>query len=62
MKKASMTFGGIIYQSDFDTDHRYNRKNAKTVSSIAQRIMSDQRFDEQCKRNIEMRKGGNHLA
>lgn len=46
-------FGGVICQSDFDTEHRC--KSAKNVSSIAQRIMSDMRFDEQCRRNIETR-------
>lgn len=54
-KADNSTFGGIIYQSDFETDHKCNSKSNNPVSTIAQRIMSDQRFDEQCKRNIEIR-------
>lgn len=54
-KADHSTFGGIIYQSDFDTDHRSMIKSNKTVSPIAQRIISDRRFDEQCKRNLEIR-------
>lgn len=44
------TFGGTIYLSDFETD--YVGKSQKD-SSIARRIMSDWRFDQQCKRNRE---------
>ena len=44
------TFGGTIYLSDFETD--YAGKSQKD-SSIARRIMSDWRFDQQCKRNRE---------
>jgi len=47
------TFGGIIYQSDFETDCR--GKDNKNGSSIAQRIVSDLRFDKQCKNNMENR-------
>lgn len=47
------TFGGIIYQSDFETDYR--EKNNNNGSSIAQRIISDLKFDEQCIKNIENR-------
>ncbi len=47
------TFGGIIYQSDFETDYR--GKNSNNGSSIAQRIASDLRFDERCRKNIENR-------
>lgn len=42
------TFGGIIYQSDFCDDFEGTR-------NIADRIMSDWRFDKQCKKNIEAR-------
>lgn len=41
-------FGGIIYASDFDTNHPGSR-------NIAKRIASDQRFDVQCRRNEEAR-------
>lgn len=44
------TFGGTIYLSDFATD--YVGKSQKD-SSIARRIMSDWKFDQQCKRNRE---------
>lgn len=47
------TFGGKIYLSDFETDYR--GKNSINGSSIAQRIVSDLRFDEQCRKNIENR-------
>ncbi len=47
------TFGGFIYQSDFETDYR--GKDSNNGSSIAQRIVSDLRFDEHCRKNIENR-------
>ncbi len=47
------TFGGIIYQSDFETNYR--GKDNNKGSSIASRIASDLRFDQQCKKNIENR-------
>lgn len=42
------TFGGIIYLSDFDT-------NNSTSRNIAQRIVNDKNFDEQCRRIIRNR-------
>ena len=42
------TFGGVIYESDFETDYR--GKDQKE-SSIARRIESDRRFDKQCMKN-----------
>lgn len=42
------TYGGCIYDSDFNTEHSYG--------NIVSRIISDQRFDIQCKKNIEFRK------
>lgn len=48
------TFGGIIYPSDFNTDYR--GKDNTYGSPIAQRIISDQKFDQQCKKAIEGRK------
>lgn len=47
---AHTTFGGYIYPSDFNTDYR-GKDNPKG-SPIARRILSDQRFDEQCGKNI----------
>lgn len=45
------TFGGIIYPSDFNTDYR--GKDNTNGSFIAQRIISDWKFDKQCKTNRE---------
>ena len=50
-------FGGIIYYSDFNTDFR--GKDNTNGSEIARRIMSDRKFDMQCKRNIENNKSRN---
>lgn len=50
-KTNHSTFGGIIYSSDFNTSH--NEKTNPFGSSIAKRILSDMRFDIQCKRNRE---------
>ena len=52
-KPDHTTFGGIIYQYDFNTDYSGNSTNG---SSIAARIASDLRFDESCK------KGNNTIA
>ena len=49
--------GGIIYYSDFNTDFR--GKDNTNGSEIARRIMSDRKFDMQCKRNIENNKSRN---
>lgn len=43
------TFGGIISQEDFCTDYPRNKKRM----SIAERIVSDWKFDEDCKKNYE---------
>ena len=45
------TFGGIINFSDFCTDHNRSEKS----KSWSERIVSDWKFDEQCKKNIENR-------
>ena len=42
------TFGGLICQSDFNTDYSGNSTNG---SSIAAKIASDWRFDESCKKS-----------
>ena len=47
------TFGGRIYEYDFETEFAGNNK---TESSLAGRIFSDWRFDEQCKKNLKNRK------
>ena len=47
------TFGGLIYPSDFNTDYRGNDQKE---SSIAKRIASDWKFDQQCKQTIKNRK------
>lgn len=43
------TFGGVIFPSDFCTDYEGTR-------NIAGRIMSDWKFDAQCKKNRENNK------
>ena len=45
------TFGGIINFSDFCTDHNRSEKS----KSWAERIVSDWKFDEDCKKNAESR-------
>ena len=45
------TFGGTINFSDFCTDHH----RAEKSKSWAERIVSDWKFDEQCKKNMENR-------
>lgn len=47
------TFGGLIYASDFETDRR--GRNQTAGSTIAQRILFDWNFDEQCRKNEESR-------
>lgn len=47
------TFGGLIYPSDFNTER--SLKERTDTTSIARRIVSDQKFDEQCKRNSQNR-------
>lgn len=46
-------FGGIINPSDFNTDYR--GKNTYGGSEVARRIISDHKFDEQCRKNAEGR-------
>lgn len=45
---STTTFGGLIYESDFNTEDC----NGNTVL----RMLCDWRFDEQCKRNIQIRR------
>ena len=45
------TFGGTINFSDICTDHHRSEKS----KSWAERIVSDWKFDEQCKKNMENR-------
>lgn len=46
-KETHTTFGGVLYPSDFDTTN--------PRGNIAERIARDQRFDEQCKKNLSTR-------
>ena len=50
------TFGGYIYPSDFNTE---TGRHANNSISWADRIASDLKYDEQCKRNCESRKINN---
>lgn len=51
--KADHTrFGGTIYLGDFETDYRGDNHE---LSTIANRIASDMKFDERCKREAESR-------
>lgn len=47
--KYANTYGGNICQSDFCTNYEGSR-------NIVERIVSDWRFDEQCKKNYESSK------
>lgn len=47
--KYANTYGGGVYISDFNTSYEGSH-------NIADRIVSDWRFDEQCKRNYEISK------
>lgn len=40
-------FGGIIYEGDFD--------ERRSIKDMASRILSDWRFDNQCRKNAEIR-------
>lgn len=44
-------FGGVIYPYDYVTERGRDNNNG---SPIAQRIILDQKFDEQCRRNLEI--------
>ncbi len=44
-------YGGYIYFSDFNTGSR--RNNVHSGSEVASRIVSDLRFDESCRKNIQ---------
>lgn len=49
--KADHTrFGGTIYLGDFETDYRGDNHE---LSTIANRIATDMKFDERCKRDAE---------
>lgn len=55
-QKDPSTYGGLIYPSDFNTNFRANG-NAGS-SAIAARILSDQRFDMQCRKKQEEKERG----
>ena len=46
------TFGGLIHESDFNTERRIMNQRS---SSIAERIMSDWKFDRQCIKDDKQR-------
>ena len=46
------TFGGLIYLSDFNTEHKGTI--TKRSSTLATRILSDWSFDKQCARDKEL--------
>ena len=50
-KPDHSTFGGIINFSDFCTDYNRSEKS----KSWAERIVSDWKFDEHCRKKIENR-------
>ena len=52
-KPDHSTFGGIITNTDFNTNGR--KDNPDSISSVVKDIISDWRFDEQCRKNIENR-------
>ena len=52
------TFGGLISNSDFNTNTRTD--NSKRGSQIASDIISDWKFDEECKKNMENNKNRLH--
>lgn len=57
-KADHSTYGGQIYTSDFNTDYRGNSNT--NGSTIASRIISDWKFDKQCKTNkdiLRMKRG-----
>lgn len=48
-KPKRNTFGGLISSAD------YNTSSPHTLFDIASDILSDMKFDEQCRKNIENR-------
>ena len=60
------TFGGVIYDFDFNTEY-IGKSKANEGSSIARRIASDWKFDNTCRvqaenrdRQMKYKKGMNH--
>lgn len=47
------SFGGLIYESDFNTEY--------CNGNIAQRIISDWKFDELCRKSIAARDSMSHF-
>lgn len=46
-------FGGMVYEYDFNTECQHS------IYEIAQRIASDERFDNRCRKILENRKQRN---
>ena len=57
-KFDSSTFGGIVYDSDFNTNFK-KESISKHGSDIASRILRDRKFDEQCKKQYRLREYNN---
>lgn len=45
-REFNTTFGGYVYNDDFEY---------ASIATIANRIITDRKFDEKCKKNIEQR-------
>ena len=45
-REFNTTFGGYVYNDDFEY---------ASIATIAGRIITDMKFDEKCKKNIEQR-------
>lgn len=54
-KELHSTFGGVIMESDFNTE--YNGRQAKE-SAMASRIVTARKFDYQCLRHAKLREEG----
>lgn len=53
--KQNCTFGGLIFESDFNTEYSGRREKE---SPAALRIVAARRFDEQCRLNAQARDRG----
>ena len=53
-KSYHTTFGGIIYDSDFNTNYKKG-SSSRNGSDIAAIILRDRSFDEQCRRQLQNR-------
>ncbi len=51
LNRKHRTYGGVINVESFNTEYR----GFSTMSDIAGRILSDIRFDEECRKNTDNR-------